>query len=237
MTGRPRRLSRLLSGDSLDPHPLKSGGDALAQLAAHNEPVASPGVAGSGHPFSENRARLGGSGSCARIPPRWTRRRSGTPPCNKRGVYTAAAAPRAEGGERYRRLDGRRMLVTRESIVPLWGSIVPLWLRTGKSFHWGDEIHAPCDLGSPGRQARLGKVSSGRATGGARVCRAAASLMTKLHPPPGRTRRLHATVWSTASREARASKLTLVAAPAGYGKTTLLGTWRELEQRRGRSRG
>jgi ATP/maltotriose-dependent transcriptional regulator MalT len=54
-------------------------------------------------------------------------------------------------------------------------------------------------------------------------------LLTKLHPP---ARRDHTVVRERLVENLRASagvKLTVVAAPAGCGKTTLLGTWRDLE--------
>src|SRR5262245_1582958 len=56
-------------------------------------------------------------------------------------------------------------------------------------------------------------------------------LMTKLHPPP---RREHTIARARLVERLRAPpgvKLTVVAAPAGYGKSTLLGAWHELEER------
>ena len=55
-------------------------------------------------------------------------------------------------------------------------------------------------------------------------------LMTKLHPPPGREQTLLRDRLFERLRAGAGMKVTLVAAPAGYGKTTLLGTWREAEE-------
>jgi LuxR family transcriptional regulator, maltose regulon positive regulatory protein len=55
-------------------------------------------------------------------------------------------------------------------------------------------------------------------------------LMTKLHPPPPREQTVARERLIERLRQVPGSKLTLVAAPAGCGKTTLLGTWRELEE-------
>jgi len=55
-------------------------------------------------------------------------------------------------------------------------------------------------------------------------------LMTKLHPPPEREQTVPRDRLLERLRPGPATKLTVVAAPAGYGKTTLLGAWRELEQ-------
>src|SRR5262249_10001792 len=55
-------------------------------------------------------------------------------------------------------------------------------------------------------------------------------LMTKLHPPPEREQTVPRDRLLERLRPASATKLTVVPAPAGYGKTTLLGAWRELEQ-------
>ncbi|HEY5661428.1 MAG TPA: LuxR C-terminal-related transcriptional regulator [Gaiellaceae bacterium] len=55
-------------------------------------------------------------------------------------------------------------------------------------------------------------------------------LLTKLHPP---ARRDHTIVRERLVQSLRASvgvKLTVLAAPAGCGKTTLLGTWRDVEE-------
>jgi LuxR family maltose regulon positive regulatory protein len=55
-------------------------------------------------------------------------------------------------------------------------------------------------------------------------------LMTKLHPPPGREQTVARERLLERLRARRDIKLTVIAAPAGCGKTTLLGTWRELER-------
>ena len=55
-------------------------------------------------------------------------------------------------------------------------------------------------------------------------------LMTKLHPPPRAGQTVARDRLVERLRAGPGSKLTLVAAPAGCGKTTLLGTWRELEE-------
>jgi len=57
-------------------------------------------------------------------------------------------------------------------------------------------------------------------------------LMTKLHPPPGREQTVPRDRLVERLRAGPGTKLTVVAAPAGYGKTTLLGTWREAEETR-----
>ena len=54
--------------------------------------------------------------------------------------------------------------------------------------------------------------------------------MTKLHPPAGRTQTLARDRLFERLRAGAGTKVTLVAAPAGCGKTTLLGTWREAEE-------
>jgi LuxR family maltose regulon positive regulatory protein len=53
--------------------------------------------------------------------------------------------------------------------------------------------------------------------------------MTKLHPPPAREHTLARERLVERLRTRPGIKLTVVAAPAGYGKSTLLGTWYELE--------
>lgn len=55
-------------------------------------------------------------------------------------------------------------------------------------------------------------------------------LMTKLHPPPWRTQTLARDRLVERLRAGSGTKVTLVAAPAGCGKTTLLGTWRKAEE-------
>lgn len=55
-------------------------------------------------------------------------------------------------------------------------------------------------------------------------------LTTKLHPPPEREQTVPRDRLLERLRPGPATKLTVVAAAAGYGKTTLLGAWRELEQ-------
>ena len=52
-------------------------------------------------------------------------------------------------------------------------------------------------------------------------------VMTKLNPPPGRTETLLRDRLVERLHAGADAKLTLIAAPAGYGKTTLLGSWRE----------
>jgi LuxR family maltose regulon positive regulatory protein len=54
-------------------------------------------------------------------------------------------------------------------------------------------------------------------------------LVTKLHPPPARHQMVVRDRLLERLRPVPGLKLTVVAAPAGCGKTTLLGTWRELE--------
>ena len=49
-------------------------------------------------------------------------------------------------------------------------------------------------------------------------------VMTKLNPPPGRTETLLRDRLVERLHAGADAKLTLIAAPAGYGKTTLLGT-------------
>jgi LuxR family transcriptional regulator, maltose regulon positive regulatory protein len=53
-------------------------------------------------------------------------------------------------------------------------------------------------------------------------------LMTKLHSPAGREQTVLRDHLRERLRPSRGTKLTVVAAPAGYGKTTLLGEWCEL---------
>ena len=55
-------------------------------------------------------------------------------------------------------------------------------------------------------------------------------LVTKLHPPPWRAQTLARDRLVERLRGGPGTKVTLVAAPAGYGKTTLLGTWRKAEE-------
>ena len=54
-------------------------------------------------------------------------------------------------------------------------------------------------------------------------------LLTKLYPPAVREQTVARDRLLDRLRGATYSRLTVVAAPAGYGKTTLLGTWRETE--------
>src|SRR5262245_9513112 len=54
-------------------------------------------------------------------------------------------------------------------------------------------------------------------------------VLTKLHPPPRREQTVLRDRLVDRLRPRPGIKLTVVAAPAGYGKTTLLGTWREAE--------
>jgi LuxR family transcriptional regulator, maltose regulon positive regulatory protein len=56
-------------------------------------------------------------------------------------------------------------------------------------------------------------------------------LTTKLHAPPGREQAVPRDRLVDRLRAGAEVKLTVVAAPPGCGKTTLLGMWRELEQR------
>jgi ATP/maltotriose-dependent transcriptional regulator MalT len=55
-------------------------------------------------------------------------------------------------------------------------------------------------------------------------------LETKLHPPPAREQIIPRARLLDRLRAGPAIKLTVVAAPPGYGKTTLLGAWRELAE-------
>jgi len=56
-------------------------------------------------------------------------------------------------------------------------------------------------------------------------------LLTKLHPPPRREQTVARDRLVQRLRPRPGVKLTVVAAPAGCGKTTLLGAWREAEAR------
>jgi LuxR family maltose regulon positive regulatory protein len=56
-------------------------------------------------------------------------------------------------------------------------------------------------------------------------------LLTKLHPPPQREQTVARDRLVQRLRPRPGVKLTVVAAPAGCGKTTLLGAWREAEAR------
>jgi ATP/maltotriose-dependent transcriptional regulator MalT len=56
-----------------------------------------------------------------------------------------------------------------------------------------------------------------------------ALVRTKLHPPPRRAQTVVRDRLLERLRPRAEVKLTLVAAPPGYGKTTLLGMWREVE--------
>jgi LuxR family maltose regulon positive regulatory protein len=57
-------------------------------------------------------------------------------------------------------------------------------------------------------------------------------LSTKLHPPPARSQTVARDRLLERLRPEAGVKLTVVAAPAGCGKTTLLGTWRDIESAR-----
>jgi LuxR family maltose regulon positive regulatory protein len=57
-------------------------------------------------------------------------------------------------------------------------------------------------------------------------------LETKLHPPSLRSHTVMRDRLVERLRAESGVKLVLVAAPAGYGKTTLLGSWRGLESKR-----
>src|SRR5262249_48917425 len=59
-----------------------------------------------------------------------------------------------------------------------------------------------------------------------------ALLLTKLHPPPSRAQTVVRDRLVAQLRPRPEVKLTVVAAPAGCGKTTLLGMWREAEAAR-----
>jgi ATP/maltotriose-dependent transcriptional regulator MalT len=54
-------------------------------------------------------------------------------------------------------------------------------------------------------------------------------LTTKLHPPAGREQTVLRVRLVKRLQAPAGTKLTALAAPAGYGKTTLLGAWRELQ--------
>ena len=54
-------------------------------------------------------------------------------------------------------------------------------------------------------------------------------LKTKLHPPAGREQTVLRVRLVKRLQAPVGTKLTALAAPAGYGKTTLLGAWRELQ--------
>jgi LuxR family maltose regulon positive regulatory protein len=55
-------------------------------------------------------------------------------------------------------------------------------------------------------------------------------LTTKLHPPAGREQTVLRGRLVERLQAPAGTKLTCLAAPAGYGKTTLLGAWRELQE-------
>src|SRR5262249_11687811 len=57
-----------------------------------------------------------------------------------------------------------------------------------------------------------------------------ALLLTKLHPPARRDQTVARERLVDRLRASAGVKLTVVAAPAGCGKTTLLGTWRDVEK-------
>ena len=57
-------------------------------------------------------------------------------------------------------------------------------------------------------------------------------LVTKLHPPVVRDQTVARQRLLDALQPKPATRLTVVAAPAGYGKSTLLAMWRELEASR-----
>jgi len=59
-----------------------------------------------------------------------------------------------------------------------------------------------------------------------------ALLVTKLRPPPARDQLVVRERLLERLRRIPAARLTVVAAPPGYGKTTLLAKWREQEARR-----
>jgi LuxR family maltose regulon positive regulatory protein len=63
----------------------------------------------------------------------------------------------------------------------------------------------------------------------AAVARSPALLMTKLHPPPSREQTVARERLVERLRPRDGVKLTVIAAPAGCGKTTLLGMWRDVE--------
>ena len=54
-------------------------------------------------------------------------------------------------------------------------------------------------------------------------------LVTKLHPPPEREHTVARDRLFDRLRAGPGIKVTVIAAPAGYGKTTLLGGWRDSE--------
>src|SRR5438046_1221768 len=54
-------------------------------------------------------------------------------------------------------------------------------------------------------------------------------LTTKLHPPPSREQTVPRGRLVERLRAGPEIKLTVLAAPPGFGKTTLLGAWRELQ--------
>src|SRR5262245_28805898 len=54
-------------------------------------------------------------------------------------------------------------------------------------------------------------------------------LVTKLNAPPQREQTVRRDRLLDRLRPAAGVKLTVIAAPAGCGKTTLLGTWRDIE--------
>jgi ATP/maltotriose-dependent transcriptional regulator MalT len=69
----------------------------------------------------------------------------------------------------------------------------------------------------------------GEATRPREPARSAPLLITKLHPPPRREQTLARDRLVERLRPRVGVKLTVVAAPAGCGKTTLLGMWRDVE--------
>ena len=71
--------------------------------------------------------------------------------------------------------------------------------------------------------------SNDRRIGVRGAMRAPPLLLTKMHPPPQRAQTVVRDRLVERLRASPEVRLTVVAAPAGYGKSTLLGTWRELE--------
>ena len=57
-------------------------------------------------------------------------------------------------------------------------------------------------------------------------------LLTKLHPPPVLAQTVARERLFERLRDGRGRRLTLVAGPAGFGKSTLLAAWREIEAER-----
>ena len=100
----------------------------------------------------------------------------------------------------------------------------------------GTESVAPSGTarGSPGRfgTATPGRRGNGNGDGGRPDAGEAILVATKLHPPTVRGQSIRREPLLERLRSGSDRKLTLVACPAGFGKTTLLAAWRDAEAAR-----